>query len=85
MSTPISSRNRLIFLIVGSQLSGVGQTLKAIDPDSKGNDDLAGNLASVAGQVLVAVGSDNIKSVRKALALNIQISQQWLDDNPENV
>ena len=44
----ISNRNRIIFLIAGSQLSGVGQT-----------------------------------SVRKALELNVRISQQWLDENPE--
>jgi hypothetical protein len=73
---------KIIFLIAGSKLSGVGQTLKALDPDSKGTDDLAGNLCSIGGQVLVAVASDNIKSVRKALELNVQISQAWLDENP---
>jgi len=73
---------KIIYLIAGSQLSGVGQTLKALDPDAKGTDDLAGNLCSIGGQVLVAVGSDNLKNLRQALELNVRLSQEWLDANP---
>lgn len=73
---------RLIMIIAGGQLQGLGSTLKALDPDNTGNDDLAGNIAKAGGAVLVASGMGNIKGVRQALELNIQVSQQWLDDNP---
>lgn len=77
-----SGRNRLIMIIAGGQLQGLGQTLKSLDPDSKGTDDLAGSIAKAGGAVLVAAGAGNVKGVRAALELNIQLSQEWLDDNP---
>jgi hypothetical protein len=78
----LSQRNKLIFIILGGQVKGLGSTLQALDPDRSGNDDLAGNIAKAAGDVLVAVGSDNVRGIRDGLKLNIQLSQQWLDDNP---
>lgn len=74
----------LIFLITGSQLKGLGQTLKMLDSDNVGTDDLAGNLATVAGGVLVASGTGDLHSIRQGLMLNIQLSQEWLDNNPES-
>ena len=69
-------------IIAGGQLQGLGSTLKALDTDNVGTDDLAGNIAKASGSVLVATGAGNINGVRAALELNIQVSQQWLEDNP---
>ncbi len=78
----MAEKRQIIYIIAGSQLKGLGQTLKAIDKDNVGNDDLAGNLATVGGGVLVALGVGDLDSIRSGLELNIQLSQEWLDNNP---
>jgi hypothetical protein len=58
---------KLICLIAGSQLQGVGQTIRSMDTDAKGVDDAIGLVAQLGGQALVAFGNDQLKNAESIL------------------
>ena len=74
-------KKKLLFLIFGAQIAGLGTSLRALDTNTTGSDDLAGNVAAAGGQILTAIGTDNVAGLKKALELNIQISQEYIAAN----
>lgn len=59
------------FRFGGNQAKAIGETLRGIDPDNKGEDDVIGTVFQSAGIALVAYSSGNLsgfKSYLKAAA-----------------
>lgn len=75
------SRNAQIALFISSStLGGTARTLKTLDKNNTGADDIAGNLCSVASDVLLAVATEDLKDLKAALKLNIETSQKLLNE-----
>lgn len=72
---------RTILIIAGGQMKGLGSTLKALDPDNTGTDDLAGAILNAGGSVVIAAALDNLKGQRAAVTTVRDIAQEWLDNN----
>lgn len=75
------SRNaQFALFLAASNLSGVGKSLKKLDKNNTGSDDLAGKLLDAFSPVLLAIADDDISSLISALELNVTISQQLIAD-----
>lgn len=59
--------NRLLFLIFGEQLRSLGRTLRGIDADNKGAEDIIGVMAEQGGQAMTAYGTGNLTGFRSYL------------------
>jgi 6-phosphofructokinase len=70
---------KTIMIIAGGQLKGLGASLKALDPDTKGTDDLVGNILNSGGTILISAAVNDIKSQRTAVTLIRDAAQEWLD------
>lgn len=62
-------KNKILFLVIAAQLRAFGVTLKAIDADNKGNDDLFGTILDESGQALSSYASSDDKGFKKYLRI----------------
>lgn len=49
------------FLLFGNQAKALGKTLRDLDADNKGFEDVAGNVAEQTGQAMIAFGRGDMK------------------------
>jgi hypothetical protein len=77
----MSVNKNFLYMMIASQMKGVGVALEGMDADTKGKDDAAGMILDVGSDVVLAfVGSDDAKMVKAMKAIN-QASGAWLDAN----
>jgi hypothetical protein len=69
-----------IMVIAGGQMQGLGMSLRAMDPDDKGTDDLVGHLCQSGGQVLISAAMGNTKGTRGAVQTIRDACDAWLQD-----
>lgn len=62
-------RNRILILIIAAQMGSFGQTLKALDSDNKGNDDIIGQVLQIGGNAVQAFANSDDNGFRKYLKL----------------
>lgn len=62
-------RNRILLIIIGAQLQAFGVSLRAMDSDSKGNDDVIGSALQLSGSAIGALANSDTKGFRKYLKL----------------
>jgi hypothetical protein len=69
-----------IMVIAGGQMQGLGMSLRALDPDDKGTDDLTGHLCQSGGSVLINAAMGNVKGTRGAVQTVRDACDAWLQD-----
>ena len=74
----ISRNAQIALFIASSSLSGVGRSLKFMDKNNTGTDDVAGQLCDVTGEVLLSLATNDANDLHSALTKNIEVSQRLL-------
>jgi hypothetical protein len=75
-------QKEMLYIILGGQLQGAGRSVKALDTNTTGSDDLIGTICDAGGTVMIAAGTGNLNGQRNAVKLINEISGQWLAENP---
>jgi hypothetical protein len=76
----MAANKTMIMIIAGGQMQGLGMSLRAMDPDDKGTDDLVGHLCQSGGSVLINAGLGNVKGARGAVQTIRDACDTWLQD-----
>lgn len=71
-------RNRFLYLLIASQVSSFGQSLRVIDSDNKGNDDVIGSIMQLSGSALMAFLNGDTKGFRKYLKIIADTINEFL-------
>jgi hypothetical protein len=61
--------NKFWFAFAGDQVRSIGKTLRRLDIDEKGEDDVIGTLMDSGGRALVAFGTGNVNDFKSYLKL----------------
>lgn len=72
---------KVIMIIGGGQLKGLGASIKAVDQDNVGADDLVGGILNAAGTVLISLALGNVASQVKAVTMIRDVADEWLQNN----
>jgi len=62
-------KNKLLVLIIAAQMQAFGTSLRNLDSDNKGNDDIAGQILQIGGNAINAFGNGDDKGFKKYLRL----------------
>lgn len=75
-------KNKILLLIVAAQAKAFGTSLRAMDSDDKGNDDIIGHILESAGGALTAYAASDDKGFRKYLKVIADSINEFL--SPSN-
>lgn len=62
-------KNRLLLAVIAAQLSAFGVTLRNLDSDNKGNDDVFGQVLQTSGSALNAFANNDDKGFKRYLKI----------------
>lgn len=62
-------RNKLLLAVIAAQLGAFGVTLRNLDSDNKGNDDLFGMVLQTSGNALNSYANNDDKGFKKYLRI----------------
>lgn len=78
-----NSRARIAITIAAAGMITAGETIKALDEDTTGTDDIAGKLLSVGGKAMQRLARGDQKGFDKNLKLVADSIYEYLEVEPE--
>lgn len=79
-----NSRARIAITIAAAGMTTAGETIKALDEDMEGADDVAGKLLSVGGRAMQRLSRGDRKGFDKNLRLVADAIYEYLDGERED-
>lgn len=76
-------KNKLLLAVIAAQLAAFGVTLRNLDSDSKGNDDIFGQILQTSGNALNSFSNNDDKGFKKYLKVIADSIYSFLGLTPQ--